>query len=103
MEVFQYEKTVKFTFETKALAEEFIKGVKTAIYKYDVVTYNDVLRLAKRMPTSTNGLQVGYAKKDILKVRAVKVDNVWTVYLPTPGKMIRGVGGHSTTEDKGGA
>jgi hypothetical protein len=94
-----FDKAPHFTFTTKAQAEEFIKEIKKMIFKYDVVTVNDVLHLNKQQPSSIDGLHYGYCKRDIQKVKPVKVDGYWQIFLPIPGKMIQDVlTGHWSTE-----
>lgn len=92
-----YEKVFEFFNKTEAM--DFIKQIKSAIYKYDVVTVNDVLKIYCRTPNSVNGFHYGYAKKDIKNVKPEHIENLWRVTLPEPGRMIRGVGGHWTTAD----
>ena len=107
----RYGNGATFTFRTRMEADKFIKDIKGAIYKYDVVTVNDVLRMGGRMPTETQGLKYGYAKKDVKNVKAIKDCGFWMVTLPPPGKMVRDINSHWTTEaikiledlpDKGG-
>lgn len=92
----------RFTFRTKKEADEFIKRIKDCIYKYDVVTVNDVLKFADKTPRVeyyTEGLHYGYCKANIAKVKPEKVESFYLVSLPIPGRMVRGPHGYWTTEE----
>ena len=70
-------------------------------YKYGVVVINDVLKEGGK-PLVPNGLQYGYARKDIKKVQPVEEDSEWIVQLPAPGRMVRDYNGYWTTDGGGG-
>ncbi len=88
----KYEDYRTFKFTSKLAANEFLSRINKVLYKCDVATVFDILRLAgKPIPSDgkVDGFKYGYAKKDIKNIKPAKVDGVWTIYLPFPGKMVR--------------
>ena len=93
-----------FTFENKKKADEFLGTLRKMLYKYDVITVNDVMNVCKRPIQAEyyiDGLHFGYVKKDIQKIEPEKISKTeYVVKLPMPGRMVRGPHGYWTTEER---
>lgn len=91
-----------FIFDTKKQADDFLANLRSMIYKYDVITINDVLKSCNKPVQAeyyTEGLHYGYSKKDIQKIVPDKISKTeYKVQLPNPGRMVRGPHGYWTTE-----
>lgn len=93
-----FDRAPRFTFRTKTLAEEFLKRMREAVYKYDVVTVNDILK-DRGEPTVRNGHQFGYHRNEVRKLKPKSVERFWQVEFPIPSRMVRDSNGYWTTEN----
>lgn len=102
------EKAPHFSFKTQEKANQFIALLKKDVYKYDILTVNDVLRIARGFFEETvgapviGGFEYGYSKRQIKKLKAEKVGSGWVVFFPLPGRLVQDKNGYWTTEEEDG-
>lgn len=87
-----------FIFRTRTLGDEFLRKIRDAAYKYDVVVLNDILKEHDRDANlHPQGYHYGYSKKEIRKLKVEKDGVHWLVRFPEPGRMVRDENGYWTT------
>lgn len=92
-----FNRALQFTFHSRTLGDEFLKRIRNAVYKYDVIIVNDILTDRKE-PTLPEGYHYGYDRKTVRKLKVEKENGAWIVRFPRPGKMVRDHHGYWTTE-----
>ena len=101
------ERAPHFSFRTQEKASQFIALLKKDVYKYDILTVNDIL-IARDFfegvvgNPMTGGFDYGYSKRQIKKLKAEKVGSGWVVAFPLPGRLVRDKNGYWTTEEEDG-
>ena len=98
-----FDREARFSFSSKAEADNFCKKLREDGMKYDVVTILDILRLRGdpipyEMIQSNVGYHYGYSRKEIKKFKPEKIGSGWVVRMGMPGKMVRDENGYWTTD-----
>ena len=92
-----FDNAPSFEFRTRTLGEEFCKRLRDMAYKIDVVTLNDIYK-DRKVQLVPEGYSYGYSRKEIKKLKAERSGEIWAVYFPIPGKLVRDKNGYWTTE-----
>ena len=83
------------------MAEDFVTKLRGITYKIDIITLNEVLQTAgEEIPKDLKikGLQYGYSRKDIKRLKPRKARKGFVVSFDAPSLMLRDKNGYWTTE-----
>lgn len=96
-----FENGLTLGFVTRNLANEYIETLRSKAYKIDIITLDEVMRMANREVDEDwriKSLHYGYSRKEIYKLKPVRKNGSYLVIFKTPSLMVRDDNGYWTTE-----